>query len=558
MLAHREVHADGWCVRLDLGPQVLRIEVPEVASGWSRCDPLLPAPPAAEAGPVSAATLLLEAKQFDDGLYAAVELAAQHGAGRFAGKASLLRSLAAALPAARDAAAVIHAACGLGGLAVEAPDALRQQARSLAIDFLCDELASKPQGFYTWTAELSAIFRQDRFLQQPLDTATADALARAVAGTPGASAAHEAWLRLNARLTNPPARPGLRDGSGRRAFVPPSRSHEQVLLERLFGDRPIPDGFDLMTELIHRVRSGQVSLEPTGQSGWYDHQAWSLEPLIVPERMPEATRLELGQRYRKHLEELFRGALALARETHVKQAGGGYGGGGRWRQEPIWVRPDLSVEPLPELYARRAASYRFVRSVLEEAFGAEALGQMHRLTREGPVAANLSDELTAVEGLFDGAAATARRELGTASVAGDGFAGWRASLANDPDVSRDTRMMVPVFFDLGRRKTKVWALLGWRTVPVDVAYRKVPVVLGIERESPPEPTDRYTLLKRKFGRQAEQPPAGPPPVEFSGDRYEFAVPVMAEVYVTRLLDRDQFRRHCDRFRTREAILANLA
>ncbi len=28
-------------------------------------------------------------------------------------------------------------------------------------------------------------------------------------------------------------------------------------------------------------------------------------------------------------------------------------------------------------------------------------------------------------------------------------------------------------------------------------------------------------------------------------------------YVTRILDRDEFRRHCDRFRTRSAVLANL-
>ena len=38
---------------------------------------------------VSAATLLLKAKFFDDRLYAAVELAAQQGMGRFAGKAAL-------------------------------------------------------------------------------------------------------------------------------------------------------------------------------------------------------------------------------------------------------------------------------------------------------------------------------------------------------------------------------------------------------------------------------------------------------------------------------------
>jgi len=60
-------------------------------------------------------------------------------------------------------------------------------------------------------------------------------------------------------------------------------------------------------------------------------------------------------------------------------------------------------------------------------------------------------------------------------------------------------------------------------------------------------------LRRKF----RKPAAALPPVEFTADRYQFAVPVLAEVYVSRLLDRDEFRRHCDRFKTREAILANL-
>jgi hypothetical protein len=567
----REVHADGWCVRLDLSRQVLALEVPEFVFGWrpegEQARPLLPTPPATDRDPVSAATLLLKAKQFDDGLYAAVELAAQHGAGRFAGKAALLRSLAATLaaglPAAASAAASVHAACDLGGLAVEVPASLRDSVRTLTSDFLRDELASKPLGFYARTTGLSALFRQDRFLQQPLDAGTADDLARALDRTAGASAAHDACLRLNARLTNPPARPGLRDGVGRRSFLPASRSHEQVLVERLFGDRPIPDGFNSMNELIRLVRSGEISLEPTAGSGWYDHQTWSLEPLVLPDRTPEAARVQFGERYRTHLEDLFRGALALARETHVKQLAVAVAGCAGPSQRPILVRPALAVEPLPSLFARRAASYRFVRSVLEEAFGAEVLAGLHRLTREGACGPPLSDELTAIEHLFDGAAAAARRELGMDVDPRDEkdaprFADWRTNLAAGPDVSRDCRLMVPVFFDLQRRKMKVWAFLGWRTVPVDVEYRNEPVVLGVERPPEPEPTDRLGVLRRKFRRQPEPQPAGPPPVEFSCDRYEFAVPVLAEVYVSRLLDRDEFRRHCDRHRTRDAILANLA
>src|SRR5262245_60246069 len=92
----REVHADGWRVRLDLARQVLRLEVTEAVRDWNGTrrmpagTPLAPVPVFSQGGPVSAATLLLKAKQFDDGLYAAVELACQHGAGRFAGKAKLL------------------------------------------------------------------------------------------------------------------------------------------------------------------------------------------------------------------------------------------------------------------------------------------------------------------------------------------------------------------------------------------------------------------------------------------------------------------------------------
>jgi hypothetical protein len=93
-------------------------------------------------------------------------------------------------------------------------------------------------------------------------------------------------------------------------------------------------------------------------------------------------------------------------------------------------------------------------------------------------------------------------------------------------------MMVPVFYDLGRKKIKVWAFLGWRSVSVAVAYHERPRVLLVD-------------------------PAPGPRVEFCGDQYELATPVLAEVYVERLLNRDEFRAHCDRHRTRSAILANL-
>jgi hypothetical protein len=146
----------------------------------------------------------------------------------------------------------------------------------------------------------------------------------------------------------------------------------------------------------------------------------------VPDRRPEAARLELGKHSRKHPEDLFRGALALVRETHPRQAGGGRGGYAGPRQRPILVRPDLSIEPLPTVYARRAAAYRFVRSVLEEAFGADALEGMHRLTPDGASTAGLAEELAWVEELFAGGGSHGEQGVGDGAVRG--WRGCRLSL----------------------------------------------------------------------------------------------------------------------------------
>ncbi len=475
----REVHEAGQCVRLDLTRQVLRLEVPEVFSHRRPGErdhadpPLLDILPHKTNGPVSAATLLLKARQFDDGLYAAVELAAQQGAGRFAGKAALLRSLAgmlAAEPATTEpsAAVLLHAACQLGGIAAATPACWQVAVHKTIEEFFSDELQSQPLGFYTWSNELKAIFCQDRLLQRPMERIAETALARALDSTPGAREAHDAYLHLTSRLTNPPKKLNLQDAGKRPPFFPPSRSHEVELFESLYENQAIPEGFDLMTELIRRVRVGEIDLKPTDSSGWYDHQTWSLEPLLLPDRMPESARLELGQRYRRHLEDLFRGVLTLVRETHVKQEGGGrggYGGGGYGRPSPISVHPSLTVEPLASLYSRRANCYRFVRAVLEQAFGTDALRHLHRFSQRGASEVNLAEELEWIQRLFEGAAATANQQLGHEARAESEeqirtFAQWREKLAIDPDVSSDVRMMVPVFQDLQRQKTKVLDLPG--------------------------------------------------------------------------------------------------
>jgi hypothetical protein len=555
----REVHAEGWLVRLDLGGQVLAIDVPPHNFVRWHEDALSPTVPLAFDGFVSAAALLWKAKLFDDGLLAAIELAAQDGAGRFAGKTSLLRSLADTLrqgaPADPAALALVFGACRLGGIPETPPEEGLPATDAAVAAFLRDERKSKPLGIYAWSDRLRGVFRQDRFLQGQLTRRQAETLAGALRQAPAARAAYLALLDLAARFTNPLAGPVLGaflgDAPGEAvqssppAFLPPSLSHEAALVEWLYGDRPIPDGFDLGAELVRRVRSGAVSLAPTDRSGWYDHQAWSLEPLILPDATSEARRLSLGGRYRGHLEELFKGMLALARETHVKQLKAAVAGARGLRETVIHVSPDLSVEPLAELYRRREACYRYVRGVLEEAFGPATLRELHRLSPDGPVEQDLAAELTAMERLFEGAYRVACREIGHpdgAHAEGDevvSFLDWAKGLERDADLGRDGRMMVPVFHDVGRERTKVWAFLGWDRTLLQVRYEAHPAVISCELNAPP------------------RRPAAPPRVEFHGEWCEAATPVFAEVYVERLLDRDEFRRHCDRHKTRDAILASL-
>ena len=562
--ARLTVAGHGWRATLDRGTQVLQLDVPErvtwEAQPGRREEPLLPTCPTPQTGSlfVSAALLGVKAKQFDDGLYAAVEVASRGGRGELTGKGILLESLRRALVgggASNVGAAVVCAArdYGNGRHGDALPDALREAVAREKADFERNPLRSKPIGFYTWSDELARIFRQDRMLQTGLTTrAEVETVARALGTETWIRDAYRRHLRLAARLTNPFIGPDVlqpptaRGPSERLPYhvQPPSRAHETELAKRLWGGAPVPEGAVLFDELIRRVRDGSLSLAPRPDSGWYDHQTWALEPLLRPEAQPEAARLAFTQGYRDHLEELFKGLLALTRETHVKQLEIPFCGACA-PPPTIPVGTGLTVEPLATHYRRRADAYRFVRTVLEEAFGEGALSSLRRLTIDGPVGVDLDTELDLMTRLFDGAAETALDEIGSehadrtarGEAARAVFATWRALAASDPDVVQDCRMMVPVFYDLGRGKTKVWVFLGWQTLPLTISYRTPPEVLAWERL--PGGGDQK------------------PELRFLGQGQEIAYPVVAEVYVTELLDRREFRARCDRLGTRSAILASL-
>ncbi|HEV3122532.1 MAG TPA: hypothetical protein VGY53_11545, partial [Isosphaeraceae bacterium] len=438
----REVVAEGYRIRLDLSGQVLKADIPDDRGfgGEGSAEAPISATLAdiPSGGLVSASMLAQKAKQFDDGLYAAVELAAQQGAGGFPGKSSLLKVLAEhfkTLPAAPrgNALDLLFAACQIGNVPATVPAPLTASSKKTIDAFLGNELRSKPISFYTWSPELSAIFQQDRLLQTELEgRESTSALLKAFGSEPNAKTTYDQYLTLVSRLTNPLAYPSLREVQraleARKApvpdkgvyFFPPSLAHETELVKQLYGNRPIPAGFSLVDEMIKRIKSGQIALKPTEKSGWYDYQTWALEPLVIPERMPESGHLQAGEGYRKQLLELFKGILALTRETHIKQLEVPMAGAMapmRPRRPEVTIRPDLTAEPLATFYRRRADAYRFVRGVLTDTFGAEALKQMHRLTARGPVKPELATELDEIERIFRGAAATVEREIGMPAAA---------------------------------------------------------------------------------------------------------------------------------------------
>jgi hypothetical protein len=362
--------------------------------------------------------------------------------------------------------------------------------------FQANETQSKPISFYTWSEDLRRVFLQDRMLQQELTgegeiIALAGALRRS-----GASPVYESYQKFTAKLTNPaPAdKPDLRgllntpaarpSGKGL-YFFPPSRAPETELIKKLFGNRKIPEEFDLGAELIAGLRAGSLDLQPSRDSGWYDFQTWALAPLVLTGKMPEGRHLELEHEYVKQLENFFETLLALTRETHIKQLEIPPAGAAQPTGPVFVLSPEIGLEPVYSHYLRRAAGYRFLQQALDDHFGGEALAKLHRFTPDGPLSQDLRSGLEEISALYYGASVVAARELGFSeeersqlesaeasrlpglmpgtAILGSGrgpaadsvrFQTWALGCEHDPDLARDARMMVPLFYDVARARSR--------------------------------------------------------------------------------------------------------
>src|SRR5262249_43176242 len=109
-----------------------------------------------------------KARQFDDGLYAALDLACFEGRlPKIPGPVALLRRLWGRAGRGHPAAPYLAAALELAGEPADPADGAAK--RRLLRAFEANKAYSRPISFYTWTPALSRCFRCLRFLQtQPL------------------------------------------------------------------------------------------------------------------------------------------------------------------------------------------------------------------------------------------------------------------------------------------------------------------------------------------------------------------------------------------------------
>lgn len=447
---------------------------------------------------IPAAFLAQKAKSVSDGIVAALEELATAGDGKHPGVLPWLRGVHDGLPAGA-ASDRVRAALEIGETGTTQLGA--------AAAFLANPVRSKPLGFYGWNDSLGRAFRRDRFLQEPLAEAEARELTSRLSSDAALADAYRRHLRRVGRLTNElsvkvvslESRLDGRVPTKAEAILPPSQAPDAA--------------YGSMTEFFRAVREGKCDLAPTPNSGFYAHQLRALVALLAPDTMPESRARTIDKAYAEVLERLAGVSLFFGRETHVKQLEL-LTTASPFRETPIY--PTLTIEPVPSFYRLTAAAFRFLREVVAEGWGEDALGSA-QWRASGPIAATVGEGIDEVTRLGDAAAALSEREL--AGPATDPESGATRTLLDrlrtDDDVTSDARGMVPT-----------------GTLPESGGVRAL-VFTGWEER----------VLEVRLTRLADAPKKA----TFGTASYTIPVPVVRalDLNATALMDRDELRRALD-------------
>jgi hypothetical protein len=513
-----------------------------------------------------------KAKQFDDGLYAALDQAYYEGVkDKVIGHVDVVRRLYDKVGPNSVASPFLAAGLELAGVKVEGADAKKKE--ELLAGFRALETESKPIGFYTWSDTLSKCFQFLRFFQHRFrgaDLHVPVALAQALAQDKALLADYQRGLALFTRLTNPHQCLAVADLVGVKhldanklvqlcaekkvndqavALYPPSSSRETELFDKLFPNM-LPANVDLMKELIRRLRSGEVDLKPNEASGWYEYQVYALETLLLPEKGMEKDKLLLTKSYKERMLEAFKALITKRRETHVRQLGAAKKDVAAPPPPVDSVKPRLRIEPAPSYYLRTARAYAFLANFLEATAGKELLQSLHGLKKDGERSPALLPELHDMRDRFYGFYLVSADDIGLkpALAKDEGVdqekcyklaTDWLATAFDDPDLAVDTRVLVPIFVDVPRQKTRVWVTLGVRLTKLEARYAR-----------PPQLKPANGSLDWK---EVE-------PGKLEGANYLIAVDEFAEVELNglKVLSREELRKICDEQQTKEKIIEALA
>jgi hypothetical protein len=448
-------------------------------------------------------------KQMDDTIYAGVEHAVQAGLeGTVTPKREILvealdHLLANRSAAADEASCWVAAALRLGGAQASLPSDLEGRAQEHIDAFLADTAESKPIGFYTWSEELQLIWKQDRFLQALLPTpAGACALAEAIAADDARKDRYVQLVGLVSRLTNPlesslvdrlpVASDASCESSGRAAFLSASETPEVTLFERLFPDG-LPPGVNLMDALVDAIRDGTIDLTPSPDDGWYAHQLFALETLLVTDRSEERAKVAFMARYKQRLREAFETMLVQHRETHVKQANRADLSSG----PAVPPTPHFRVEPLATVYVRHARSYVFLEAALDAVMGESFLDEAVAVSEAGPGTKTLREVIGDARDRFFGLYLVSCQDLGlkpALSQPGDPDPAswavlatdtdqWLLQLSSDAFAAKDVRVMIPIA-QVEPDRWRYWAVIGVRSTLAGYSY------IEGDDVSPPTPEEQ--------------------------------------------------------------------
>ncbi len=502
-----------------------------------------------------------KAKQFNDGLYAAMDLSYYRGiAAVLTSHVTLIKELYQNLT--NDLAkAFVAAGLSLSDSAASGFNAAL--ADSFLSDFLSNEVRYKPIGFYTWNVELEKLFKFMRYFQKTFgwNGIVADIVSALKSDTSLLTKAREVD-RFYSKLTNPlsfvsmaqlaesnceTSQQGLvhvadsllRPHRSEAALFPPSTSVETELFNAIFPDG-VPPGVDMMNELVKAIQNGTIDLAPKPETGWYGRQVYALETFLLPSKGEEHSKLLLTENYKKRLLEAFKAIITTQRETHVRQLEISAGS-----EKVHHFTPVLRVEPGCTYFLRSALAYAFLKEFLASSVGQATLQSLYGLTETGTRDKDVWSELEYMRALYHGMYLVAAEDIGmkpTRSPAGWPSASdksiaetWLSGWSSDPDLLVDARVSVPMY--AGGAYTRMWGTFGIRLCHLYVSYATPPRFHysgsqdWIQVDSTECDTAKYLIPILEFGE-----------FQLTGNH---------------TLTRQEFRSICDRYATKEEIVKAL-